>query len=91
MVSNILFPSFKEARAKRESAFFTLLFFILSMLAIAAKPEVMLFIFVYAYIILGSLFGGYRILTGKNKLILEQAKKESLTNLNESIKESVKS
>lgn len=69
MISSVYFPSFKDVKVKRENAIESFAIIILVLVLIAAKPEIMLFAFVYAYIVLGFIFGSYNLLFRKKEIM----------------------
>lgn len=60
MVSNIRYPSFKELELIRRKPFSVLVFVVCSIVVIVAEPEIMLFLFSFAYVLLGPLALLYR-------------------------------
>jgi CDP-diacylglycerol--serine O-phosphatidyltransferase len=60
MVSNIRYPSFKELGLIRRKPFSVLVFVVSSLVVIVAEPEIMLFLFCFAYVLLGPLNVIYR-------------------------------
>jgi CDP-diacylglycerol--serine O-phosphatidyltransferase len=60
MVSNIRYPSFKELGLIRRKPFSVLVFVVSSIVVIVAEPEIMLFLFCSAYVLLGPLNLIYR-------------------------------
>ena len=60
MVSNIRYPSFKELGLIRRKPFSVLVFVVSSVVVIVAEPEIMLFLFCFAYVLLGPLNLIYR-------------------------------
>lgn len=62
MVSTIRFPSFKELNWRSRATFGYLLVGVLSMILIAVKPEITLFILLSAYICLSLIVNGVRFL-----------------------------
>jgi CDP-diacylglycerol--serine O-phosphatidyltransferase len=60
MVSNIRYPSFKELELIRRKPFSVLVFVVSSIVVIVAEPEIMLFLFSFAYVLLGPLALLYR-------------------------------
>ncbi len=60
MVSNIRYPSFKELGLIKRKPFSVLVFVVSSVVVIVAEPEIMLFLFSSAYVLLGPLNLLYR-------------------------------
>ncbi|MCK5554375.1 MAG: CDP-diacylglycerol--serine O-phosphatidyltransferase, partial [Deltaproteobacteria bacterium] len=60
MVSNIRYPSFKELGLIKRKPFSVLVFVVSSIVVIVAEPEIMLFLFCSAYVLLGPLNLIYR-------------------------------
>ncbi len=60
MVSNIRYPSFKELGLLRRKPFSVLVFVVSSIVVIVAEPEIMLFLFCSAYVLLGPFSLVYR-------------------------------
>jgi CDP-diacylglycerol--serine O-phosphatidyltransferase len=60
MVGNIRYPSFKELGLIRRKPFSVLVFVVSSLVVIVAEPEIMLFLFSAAYVLLGPLNLIYR-------------------------------
>jgi len=67
MISTVRFPSFKELKVKRENSFGILALGVLLLVLIAIRPEVTLFLFCIAYIVLGVCLDLYRMLSGKRE------------------------
>jgi CDP-diacylglycerol--serine O-phosphatidyltransferase len=55
MISTIRFPSFKEMKVSKENSFGLLAVVVLTLVLIAIKPEVTLFVMCIAYIVVGAL------------------------------------
>jgi len=62
MVSTIKFPSFKELNWRSRASFGYLLIGVLSMLLVAVKPEVTLFLLISTYIVLSLSWNVFRLL-----------------------------
>jgi CDP-diacylglycerol--serine O-phosphatidyltransferase len=65
MVSTIKFPSFKELNWRSRASFGYLLVGVLSMILVAIRPEVTLFLVLSAYVGLSLVWNVYRVLAGK--------------------------
>ena len=65
MVSTIKFPSFKELNWRSRASFGYLLIGVLSMILIAIKPEVTLFLMLSSYVSLSLVWNVYRLMIGK--------------------------
>jgi CDP-diacylglycerol--serine O-phosphatidyltransferase len=65
MVSTIRFPSFKELSWRSRASFGYLAVGVLSMILIAVRPEVTLFLLISGYIALGMLWNLYRLAAGQ--------------------------
>lgn len=65
MVSTVPFPSFKELNWKSRASFGYLMVGVLSMILIAAKPEIMLFLLLSAYVALSLAWNAVRVVRGK--------------------------
>lgn len=67
MISTIRFTSFKELKVSRENSFGILAVGILTLVLIAVKPEVTLFVMCILYIVVGMLLDLYRVLFRREK------------------------
>jgi CDP-diacylglycerol---serine O-phosphatidyltransferase len=65
MVSTIRFPSFKEVNWRSRASFGYLMVAVISMVLIAVKPEVTLFLILSSYIVASLAWNGYRMAIGK--------------------------
>jgi CDP-diacylglycerol---serine O-phosphatidyltransferase len=66
MVSTIRFPSFKELNWRSRASFGYLMIGVLSMILIAVKPEVTLFLLISAYVAVSLCWNVFRLLRGKS-------------------------
>ena len=66
MVSTIRFPSYKELNWRSRATFGYLLVGVLTMILIAAKPEIALFLLLSAYIGLSLVWNVVRFVTGNH-------------------------
>lgn len=67
MISTIRFTSFKEFKISRENSFGVLAVGILTMVLIAVKPEVTLFVLAILYIVVGLLADAFRVVFRRGK------------------------
>jgi CDP-diacylglycerol--serine O-phosphatidyltransferase len=74
MVSTVRYNNFKDLEPFRRRPFNTLVVFIFLSLLLAAEPQVMIFLFVSAYIVSGPLGELVRLLRGQRKKTLESEK-----------------
>ncbi|MEW6057156.1 MAG: CDP-diacylglycerol--serine O-phosphatidyltransferase [Bdellovibrionota bacterium] len=65
MISTIRFPSFKEFKVSKENSFGVLAVCILTLVLIAVKPEVTLFVMCLAYVVIGMLVDFFRFALGR--------------------------
>lgn len=70
MVSTILFPSFKELKWRSRASFGYLMVGVLSMILVAVKPEVTLFLVLATYVVGGLVWNLSRVLRGVPKPVV---------------------
>lgn len=79
MVSSLPFPSFKELNWRSRSSFGYLMIAVLTMILIAVRPEITLFLVVTVYLAGSLLWNGYRLVSGKPMRLKPAPKEGSLT------------
>lgn len=77
MISTIRFPSFKEVKVNRENSFGVLAVGILTLVLIAVKPEVTLFLLCLVYVVVGLLLNAYRLVFQRGKEVSAVANPKS--------------
>lgn len=79
MISTLRFPSFKEFKVKKENAFGVLALVVMSLVLIAVRPEVTLFLMCIGYITCSVLYELYRVSFRKKDVPAAQASTNPVT------------